>query len=132
MNVRSSIVLILSANYWRFRRQREGHAISAYWVKMLFGLLLPMWGGVLYSLLFQTVAALQPFRARAAAGQTALIFVLWLAGWWGLHRFMSANPEVYTDHLTPEGHRLGNTSGMLLLAASVAGCGAVLMALGNL
>ena len=132
MNVRSSIALILSAHYWRFRRQQEGHAISAFWVKMLFGLLLPMWGGVMYSILFQTVPALQPFRARAAAGQTALVFVLWLAGWWGLHRFLGVHPEVYTDHLTPEGHRRGNAYGLLLLAATVVGFGAALMVLGNM
>ena len=132
MNVRSYIALTLSANYWRFRRQREGHAISAFWVKTVFCILVPLWGGVVYSLLFQKVAALQPFRARAASGQTALVFVLWLAGWWGLHRFIGAHPEVYTDHLSPEGYRLGNVYGLLLLAVSLAVCGAILMALGNM
>ena len=46
---------------------------------------------------------------------------------------MGANPEAYTDHLAPEGRRLGNIFGMLLLLlVTVAGFGVVLITLGEM
>ena len=91
-----------------------------------------MGGGVVYSLLFQTVSALHPFRAQAASGQTAVLGILLLTGWWGLHQFMAANPKVYTDYLLPEEYLVGNVHGFLLLAATVAVFGTVLISLGNM
>ena len=132
MNIQSYIALILTANYWRFRRQEEDHETSAFWVKMLYGLLFPMWGGMGYHLLFQTVAALQPFRARAASGQAAWFLFLTVVGYWGLHRFMGVRPEIYTDYLTPEGYRMGNVYGLLLLAASAVGFSAAMLKLGKM
>ena len=44
---------------------------------------------------------------------------------------MGANPEAYTDHLAPEGRRLGNIFGMLL-AVTVAGSGVVLITLSKM
>ena len=80
MTIKNYLALILSASYWRYRRQRESHAMSAFWVKMVFALLFPMWGITIISLFFQTIDALQPFREKVSHAQTALLAVLWLAG----------------------------------------------------
>ena len=133
MNLRAMAVHLLSATYWRYRRQREGNATSAFWVKMVFGLVGAMWGMVAHALLLHMVPALRPFQDRTALGQTVfIVFLFWLAAGYGVHRFMRANPSIYLDHLAPEEHFRGTVYTVLLLASSVGGVGAIIMALDKL
>ena len=132
MIVKSYLKLILSASYWRYRRQREDHTISVFWVKSVFAFLFPVWGLLITSLLFQTVDVLQSFRERMAQVQAALFITLWLTGWWVIHRFIQVNPSIYTLELKPEMYRTGNVYGLLILAFSVGIFGYTLMTLGNM
>ena len=132
MSLRSVAVHLLSATYWRYRRQEESHLTSVFWVKMVFGLLAATWGMVAYRLFFHTVVALQPFQARTEAGVAALVFLFGLAAGYGVHRFIRANPSIYLDHLAPEEYFQGNAYTVLLVASSVAGVSAIIMALGKI
>ncbi|WP_345125205.1 hypothetical protein [Hymenobacter antarcticus] len=132
MTVKNYIELILSASYWRYRRQHEDHTISIFWVKLVFAFLFPMWGLLLTSLLFQKVDVMQSFREEMSQIQTAFFIILWLAGWWVLHRFIQANPSIYTLELEPENYRTGNIYAILLLTSSVGMFGYTLTTLGNM
>ena len=131
MSLRSVAVHLLSATYWRYRRQNESHETSAFWVKAVFGLHGAMWGLVAYRLLFHAVAALQPVQVRTHAAVTALVLLFYLVAGYGVHRFMRANPVVYIDHLPPEEHFQGNVYLALFTALSGGGICAILMTLGK-
>lgn len=123
---------MLSASYWRVRRQRESHSVSVFWLGTVSGLLFPMWVMTLISIVFQKVDAFQPLRTEIARAQTFIWIASWLTGWWISYKFIQNNPAIFTEKLTPEAYRAGNVYAILLLACTVGVFGYTLLSLGKM
>ena len=130
--VKSYFALMLSATYWRYRRQKESHGLSIFWVAMVFGLLVMMWVMMLVGILFHKASFLQSYRTAASHIQLPLVFIFWVAGLWLTRKFIAESPSIYTEELTPEGYRAGNIYAVFFIAFNLGVFGYTLINLGNM
>ena len=116
--MKNLFVLMLSASYWRFRKQQENHSESLFWAKLVVSMPLYMLTISSFRWLVQTSDYFQTLRAGLASSNPVLVPGLWLLGWLLLHRFIRVNNLIYTEKLLPEAYRNGNNYTYLFLATS--------------